>query len=57
MDDIQAYKDDKDFNQADIFPAMTEIAEGSGRQALRRAVLRRILVPDVSQGCRATRPV
>ena len=24
LDDIQAYKDDKEFNQADIFPAMTE---------------------------------
>ena len=28
MDDIQAYKDDKDFNQADIFPAMTESLKG-----------------------------
>jgi sorbitol/mannitol transport system substrate-binding protein len=28
MDDIQAYKDDKDFNQADIFPAMTKSLKG-----------------------------
>ena len=28
MDDIQAYKDDKEFNQADIFPAMTESLKG-----------------------------
>jgi len=28
MDDIQAYKDDKDFNQADIFPSMTESLKG-----------------------------
>ena len=28
MDDIPAYKDDKDFNQADIFPAMTESLKG-----------------------------
>ena len=28
MDDIAAYKDDKDFNQADIFPAMTESLKG-----------------------------
>ena len=35
MDDIQAYKDDKEFNQADIFPVDDRIAEGSGRQALR----------------------
>ena len=52
LDDIQAYKDDKEFNQADIFPSMTEVAEGPGRQALRRAVLRRVVVPDVPQGYR-----
>src|SRR6187399_863734 len=28
LDDIQAYKDDKDFNQADIFPSMTESLKG-----------------------------
>src|SRR5215217_4934192 len=28
MDDIQAFKDDKDFNQADIFPSMTESLKG-----------------------------
>jgi sorbitol/mannitol transport system substrate-binding protein len=28
MDDIQAYKDDKEFNQADIFPSMTNSLKG-----------------------------
>ena len=28
LEDIQAYKDDKDFNQADIFPSMTESLKG-----------------------------
>jgi sorbitol/mannitol transport system substrate-binding protein len=28
LEDIQAYKDDKDFNQADIFPAMTASLKG-----------------------------
>jgi sorbitol/mannitol transport system substrate-binding protein len=28
MDDIQAYKDDKEFNQDDIFPSMTESLKG-----------------------------
>jgi len=28
MDDVQAYKDDKDFNQADIFPSMTNSLKG-----------------------------
>ena len=28
LEDIQAYKDDKEFNQADIFPSMTESLKG-----------------------------
>ena len=56
---------DAGFDQADILKPMTDLADRGRRQDLRRAVLRRVLVPDVPQGrprrrrasrCRPTRP-
>ncbi len=41
---------DTGFDQADIFPADRQVADRLGRQGLRRAVLRRVVVPDVPQG-------
>ena len=52
MDDIPAYKDDKDVQPGRHLPVDDRVVEGSGRQALRRAVLRRVVVPDVPQGRR-----
>ena len=46
---------DPAFDQADILPPMTAVADRRRRQGLRRAVLRRVVVPDVPQG-RASRP-
>ena len=41
---------DPKFDQADILPPMVKSLSGAGRQGLRRAVLRRVVVPDVPQG-------
>ena len=38
------------FDPADLLPPMTQLAVGRRRQALRRAVLRRVVVPDVPEG-------
>ncbi len=48
MDDFVAK--DAAFNQADILKPMDDVADRRGRQALRPAVLRRVVVPDVPQG-------
>ena len=42
--------EDPGFDQQDILPPMRESLTARGRQALRRAVLRRVVVPDVPQG-------
>ena len=47
LDDFVA--NDPEFDQPDIFPSMTASLSADGR-ALRGAVLRRVLVPDVPQG-------
>ena len=47
LDDFVAK--DPEFDQPDIFPSMTAVAERR-RGALRGAVLRRVVVPDVPQG-------
>ena len=41
---------DEDFDQDDILGPMAESLEGEDGQHLRRAVLRRVVVPDVPQG-------
>ncbi len=51
LHELDSYADDDSaFDKADLLPPMVQVAVRRGRQALRPAVLRRVLVPDVPQG-------